>query len=298
MELGSTWRWIPRKSRVAAATAVAVLAAVVAAHAAPPIGYALSWADEFEGTALNTTNWGYRQLGARALACNVTNAVSVGGGALTISTYTRGGTNFTGMIGTQGKFEQTRGYWEARIDFDSSPGMQSAFWVQSPTYGNPIGNPAVAGTEMDVMEHRATNASGTDISDTAHHAVHWDGYGASHQQVSSDTGPMGLASGFHTYGMLWTETNLQFFVDGVPTWTGGAVSERPEYAILSSEVKGGWSGSVPSGGYGDLGVSQTRMVVDYVRVYQAVPEPATGTGLAMGALFALVARVTLQRHRD
>ncbi len=274
-----------------------LLAAATAAFAAPPGGYVLSWADEFDGAALNSTNWSYRQLGARALACNVTNAVSVGGGALTITTYTRNGTNFTGMIGTQGKFERTFGYWEARVDFDSSPGMQSAFWVQSPTFGNPIGDPATAGTEMDVMEHRATNSSGTDISDTAHHAVHWDGYGASHQQVSFDSGPLGLSSGFHTYGMLWTEANVQFFVDGVPTWTGGAVSERSEYMILSSEVKGGWSGSVPSGGYGDLGVSQTRMVVDYVRVYQALPEPTTGAGLAVGVLAVLAIRRSLRRRR-
>jgi len=147
------------------------------------------------------------------------------------------------------------------------------------------------------MEHRASNSSGTDISDTAHHAVHWDGYGVSHQQVSFDTGPLGLASGFHTYGMLWTDANVQFFVDGVAPWTGGAVSERSEYVILSSDVKGGWSGSVPSGGYGDLGASQTRMVVDYVRVYQALPEPATGAGLVLGVATLLVAARSRRRRR-
>lgn len=165
------------------------------------------WSDEFEGNSLNTTNWGYGYLGACNDAYNVTNAVAVSGGVLTITTYTQNGTNFTGMIGSQNKFEHTYRYWEARIDFDSSPGQWSAFWLQSPIYGNPIGDPGTAGMEIDVVEHRARNASNTDISDTAHESLHWDGYGVDHKTTSHDTGNLGLAAGFYIYGLLWTPTN-------------------------------------------------------------------------------------------
>jgi hypothetical protein len=53
--------------------------------------------------------------------------VSVGGGALTIKTYTEAGQLFSGMISTQRTgptgFEQAYGYFEARVRFDSAPGQ-------------------------------------------------------------------------------------------------------------------------------------------------------------------------------
>ncbi len=255
----------------------------------PPGEFKMVWSDEFNGTTLTSSNWSYRYLGARNDAYNVSNAVAVGGGALIITTYTQNGTNFTGMIGSQNKFEHTYGYYEARIDFDSSPSMWSAFWLQSPTYGNPIGEPATAGMEIDVMEHRARNSANTDISGTAHAAIHWDGYAADHKSMSFDTGNLGLAAGFHTYGVLWTPTSYAFFIDGLAVWTNVTpVSQRSEYLILSSEVRSNnWAGTFPVGGYGDLGSSTTKMTVDYVRVYEAVPEPTTLwlLGLGVGGLW-------------
>jgi beta-glucanase (GH16 family) len=255
------------------------------AQAAPPAGdFKLVWFDEFNGSALNTTNWSYRYLGARNDAYNVSNAVAVSGGALAVTTYTQNGTNFTGMIGTQNKFEHAYGYWEARIDFDSSPGMWSAFWLQSPTYGNPLGDPGTAGMEIDVMEHRARNFGNSDVSGTAHLALHWDGYGVDHKTKSYDTSDLDLDIGFHTYGLLWTPTCYSFYIDGALVWTNGPLAQRTEYMILSSEVRNNnWAGTIPVGGYGDLGSSQTKMIVDYVRVYDAVPEPTTCVLVGAGA---------------
>jgi len=103
----------------------------------PPIGYQLAWSDEFDGGTLDMNKWSYRGLGRRHDALNVTDAVSVGGGQLTITTYTSGGKHCTGMIGTEGKFERRFGYWEARLQFEGAPGMWSAFWIQTPTFGRP-----------------------------------------------------------------------------------------------------------------------------------------------------------------
>jgi len=73
----------------------------------PPAGYQLAWSDEFDGTTLDTNKWSHRGLGQRHDALNVTDAVALGDGQLTITTYTSGGKHYTGMIGTEGKFERT-----------------------------------------------------------------------------------------------------------------------------------------------------------------------------------------------
>jgi beta-glucanase (GH16 family) len=242
--------------------------------AAPPAGYRLAWADEFNDVALDLTKWSYRQPGKRRDAINVADAVAVRDGCLTITTYTSDGKHYTGMIGTEGKFERRFGYWEARIRFDGAPSMWSAFWIQTPTFGRPPGDPAAAGTEIDVIEHRVSDKSGKDISGQAHHAVH---YGNSDKDLKSQThvtDGLKLGSGFHTFAVQWTETEYRFFVDGKHTWTTTPVSKRPEYIILSSEVSdNSWAGVIPADGYGSLQSGKTKMVVDYVRFYEPRPDP-------------------------
>lgn len=248
----------------------AVLLAALAAPAAPPDGYRLAWSDEFDGTALDTNKWEHRHPGKRRDAINSAEAVSVGGGQLTIATWTAGGKHHTGMIATHGRFERTVGYWEARIRFDDSPGEWSAFWIHSDRMGRPVGDPASAGMELDVVEHRVRDKGGKDISDTIQHNVHWDGYGRDHKSKGFTTPALGLGRGFHTYGLEWTEKEYRFYVDDKLTWTAPTpVSRHPQFILLSSEIEDkGWAGNIPDGGYGSRESSKTRMVVDYVRYYE------------------------------
>lgn len=238
--------------------------------AAPPPGYTLAWADEFEGSQLDAAQWSHRGLGQRRDAINTTDAVAVGNGLLTIRTHTVNGHHRTGMIATQGKFERSFGYWEARIRFDDAPGMWSAFWIQTDTMGQPPGDPARAGMEIDVIEHRVTDDKGRSLAGKVQHTLHWDGYGKGHKSKGHLTDDLGLGRGFHTYGLEWTETEYRFFVDGKLTWTAPTpVSKKNQFIILSSEVHDGrWAGKVPEAGYGNLETSTTRMVVDYVRFYE------------------------------
>lgn len=238
----------------------------------PPAGYRLVWQDEFDGSALDASKWNV-QSAARRDAVNSPAAIAVAGGSLIITTFTEGGKHITGFIDTAGKYEPTFGYIEARIRFDSTPGEWGAFWLQSPTMGNPVGNTAVAGTEIDVVEHRAHNAAAADIRDTYVMNVHWDGYGSSHQ-TSGSTGrpPSGaLAGAWHTYGLLWTADAYVFSIDGVEQWRlTSAPSRRSEFIRLTCEVLDkGWAGNIPAGGYGPAASSTTRMLVDWVRVWQA-----------------------------
>jgi beta-glucanase (GH16 family) len=281
------WNWA-RRMRLASAprltmvvVLLAVIAAVEATHASVvtsnPAGWTLTFSDEFSGTSLDASKWSHRGLGPRRDAVNTAEAVSVGDGLLTITTYTSGGVHNTGMIATQGKFEQTFGYFETRMKFHSTPGQWSAFWLQSPTYGA-IGDPATIGMEIDVVEHRAANRNDLDIRNRYSSATHWDGYDAAHQQLSKvHQGLPGMGNdSWHTYGVKWSESSYEYYFDDMLVWTVTApISRRSEYLILSSEVEtGAWAGTIPVGGYGSLASSITNVQVDYARVYSAVePSP-------------------------
>jgi beta-glucanase (GH16 family) len=258
------------------------------AAAQPPAGTgALTWSDEFSGATLDPTRWTYRSPGPRSDAVESPTAVSVGGGLLTIETYTdAAGRNYSGMVGTQqvgaAGFEQTYGYFEARVKFNTAPGQWSAFWLQTPTNGTPVGDPATAGVEMDIAEHRArcvtapaptppeTCAPDSDISNRIQEALIWDGYGADSKSSVKLSDPLpGLGNGsWHTWGLRWTPTDLTFYYDDTPIWTKtDPISRRSEFIVLSSEVGQSFAGATPRGGYGAFQSSTTTMQVDYVRVW-------------------------------
>lgn len=224
----------------------------------PVKGYKLVWSDEFDGTSLDMEKWGYRQLGPRHDGVTVTDTVTLNGeGQLVLTTKKSGDAYHTAMIGTQGKFETTFGYFEARIKLQQEYGHWSAFWLQSPTIGKPLGNTAVAGTEVDIYEyHRKLG------KDVIVHNLHWDGYKKDHKKTGGKATVPGITQGWHTFGVLWTEAGYVFYIDGEETWrTQKAISKRSLYIILSMEV-GKWAGDISKAKLPD------SLYVDYVRVYQ------------------------------
>ena len=228
------------------------------ARAGPPSpAYALVWADEFDGPALDITKWDYRGLGRRRGAVNVREAVTMDGRGHLVLTTTREGDEFrTGMIGTQGKYEALYGYFECRFRVQAQPGHWAAFWLQSPTYGVPVEDVRRAGAEIDVFEYLVNRG------DRLQHAIHWDGYGKEHKSDVHIADVRGLRDGWHTVGLLWTAGEYVFSVDGRETWrTGKGVSQRAEYLILSLEV-GPWAGDIRQATLPD------SLLVDYVRVYR------------------------------
>lgn len=251
------------------------------ACAEPPAGYVLTWSDEFNGTALDGTKW-WAKSDTNRSAANVPEAVKVADGNLTITTYTaqKDGTlaHRTGMVTSYGLFEQKFGYFEARIKFSDAPGMWSAFWVQSRSFGDPVDDAAVAGAEIDVVEHRAADEHNNPIAKKAQLAVHWNGYAAAHQTRNTITPDLGLDDGYHAYAVLWDAAGYTFYIDGKVRWTekrAASISRRPQFLILSSEVEDkSWAGNIPATGYGDLAASTTKMCVDYVRVYAPPSEDA------------------------
>jgi beta-glucanase (GH16 family) len=198
----------------------------------PSPKYQLVWADEFDSTALDTTKWNYRGLGQRRQAFNVKNTVQFDEmGNLVLTTRKVGNEIHTAMIGTQGKFETTFGYFECRVKIQSSHGHWSAFWLQSPTISH-VGDTKKHGTEIDIYECFEPQQS------VVVHNIHWDGYGAEHKHQGSGKKKIdGLLDGYHTFGLEWTPEEYIFYIDGEKNWrTDQAISHRDQYIILSLEV--------------------------------------------------------------
>ena len=223
----------------------------------PVAGYELVWADEVSGEQLDFSKWDYRGLGLRRKAINAKETVALDGeGHLVLTTKRQGDDYLTAMLGTQGKFEAQFGYFECRARLQRQVGHWSAFWLQSPTYGREIGNPAASGAEIDVFEYLCKEG------DRVHHAVHWDGYGEHHKTERKWAQVSGLGQGWHTFGLLWTDSTYVFYVDGREAWrTRKAISRQPQYLILSLEVDD-WAGDIAAATLPD------HFYVDYVRVYQ------------------------------
>jgi beta-glucanase (GH16 family) len=238
----------------------------------PLPGYTLVFDEEFDGTALDTGKW-TADVGKRESGVSTPDAVSVANGVMTITTYTEAGVHKTGFVASDGKFAATYGYYEARIRFNTAPGSWCSFWLYAPTIDHLIGDPADAGVEVDIVEHRAEDQSHAQLKDDVAVALNWDGYGADHK---NDSRLMQLAGGapvqgaWHTYSLLWTKTGYVYYVDGQPLWAPTQpISQRSENLELTCEIwDRSWAGYIPSGGYGTKQTSTATMEVDWVRVWQ------------------------------
>jgi beta-glucanase (GH16 family) len=93
--------------------------------------------------------------------------------------------------------------------------------------------------------------------------LHWNGYGANHQTIGTHTDAFtSIGTGYHTFGLEWTATDYNFYIDGKKTWsTKSAISQTDQYMILSSELTG-WGGDPASGKFPDA------VSFDYVKVYK------------------------------
>ena len=150
------------------------------------------------------------------------------------------------------------------VNFGTSPTlMVREAWGNTETTTN-------GGMEMDIQEY--LGIWGTDKNSIA---LHWDGYGATHQATGSgiQTHPAS-SDGYHVYGMNWQPGVLEFFTDGVKTWewVNARVCSVASRIILSLQM-GGWDGNTPG-----PQVNNQLYQVDWVRSWTGTPAtPGTPT---------------------
>lgn len=118
----------------------------------------------------------------------------------------------TGVLTSRQRFSQQGGYFEIEAQLPKGPATWPAFWLL------PINE--VHPPEIDVVEylgHEPTRYRGTCLFP-----------GPREDQSVFDTG-QDLSAGFHRYGMLWTDSAIEFFLDDVQLATK-PIRGRPDYA--------------------------------------------------------------------
>lgn len=230
--------------------------------------YQLVFEDTFDGPAgakADATRWSDWHLGKRKDAFNMADTCKLDGKGNLVIEVRRGadGRIETGGIQTNKKFNATHGYYECRCKVLEVTGAWSAFWLQSPTIGKPLGDAVTAGVEIDIFEYFPGSRKGNG-KDLVQHNAHWDGYTKeTHKKEHVEKKIPGLAAEFRTFAVKWDENGYIFYVDGVESgrWKDTPISNRPEYLILSCEVQA-WNGDISTA------TLPAHFMIDHVRAWQ------------------------------
>ncbi|MER7176994.1 family 16 glycosylhydrolase [Streptomyces mesophilus] len=192
----------------------AVAAPAEAVAAPPTASYELIWADEFNTTSVDTSEWNYRT-DTKGWSQQRPENVSVGGGAMTVHLCPRSksGAGCTQQVdsdehytggGLISKRKTRYGYYETRVRTNTGSGWHSAFWAAEA--GSTAPRTEIDGFEIDShVPHMAR-----------HNVIAWT-------QGTFTSGIDDLyfdsSADWHTYGFEWLEGSVAFYVDGVRKWS-------------------------------------------------------------------------------
>lgn len=229
------------------------------------VSYHMTFEDNFEGTKLDPTKWVHSPEWKRQDLNNYWKdemAYLDGEGHLVIEMeYDKYTDRYnSGAVETNGKFEQAYGYYEIKCTLNNVPGYWTAFWLMGDSVKSEE-NGGRDGTEIDIYESPYFNEK------QIQHTLNWDGYGTAHKAEGKIVDADVYDGKFHTFGLLWTEDEYVYYIDGKETWRTDAekaegTCEVPLYLIISAET-GSWTGRP------DKNVLPDSIYVDYVRVYSA-----------------------------
>jgi beta-glucanase (GH16 family) len=241
-------------------------------------GYVLTFNEEFTGSGIDPRHWRTAYRWGPEVTINQeiayyvdtqnphnpipANPFSVQDGTLTIAAtpYAHGKLKYaSGVITTRRLFSQRYGYFEARMKAPNGRGAWPTFWL--------LPESDVWPPELDIMEMTGLN---TETLLLTQHENEGQNIGHSCHVRTPD-----MADDFHTYGLLWTKTDLFWYFDGEqvchqPT----AASVRvPMYMLINLAIgSGGWTGTPGP----ETRFPQTLMV-RYVRAYALPASPRQQT---------------------
>lgn len=262
----------------------------------------LVWSDEFAPGASgqaqpSAANWTYDkglnccgnneketycEWGSNTSPCNSSNPnafVGADGYLHIVAQQPAQGTYTSARLKSQGLVSFMYGRIEARMKLPESQSMWPAFWM----LGNNIATinwPACG--ELDIMEHIDGSNPPFYVGatppgyDWIAGSIHGGPSGSAEINGSQRYNPTGFsAADWHTYGMIWSKGEVQFYIDSPSNvyatykstdsqWTNNSwpFDQGPQFLILNLAVGGDWPGNPDA-----TSVFPSEMLVDYVRVY-------------------------------
>lgn len=239
----------------------------------------LIWSDEFNGSAVDTSNWEFQTgdgcaeglcgWGNDELQYYQAENATVSNGTLKITAkkervkanaYTSARMRTANMPGSG---QWTNGRFEARIKLPDGAGLWPAFWMlpTDPDVGWPMSG------EIDIME--STGVASMIAFGTIHYGNPWPDNEFTGNHILKQ--PDKWSDGFHTYAVEWTPFEMRWYLDDIlfsvktpadmsdsSFWT----FENYQYHFLLNLAVGG-----TLGGDVDDSIFPRTMEVDYVRVY-------------------------------
>jgi beta-glucanase (GH16 family) len=195
-----------------------------------------------------------------------------GSGHLLIQPRKVNGTWLSGRMNTQGKQNFQYGILVANIQLPNTtnPGLWPAFWALGSNIGS-VGWPTCG--ESDIMENwspQVNNGPGPSGNNSTVHTAKTGGSGVG-QRYTFPSGEM-ADTALHTYGMIWKQNEVQYFVDDPNspffTVTPGSLPSgdtwpfnQNMFTIMNVAVGGTLGGSTANL------TNPGPMQVDYVRFY-------------------------------
>ena len=287
-----------------------------AAHPAQPVTQAFQWGepvwgDEFNGAAqqlpdpskwtydtgsrdeVGNQGWGNGETetycsprGGNPSGCDPRhlNAFLDGSGHLVLRAERKpDGTWTSARITTRGLKEFQYGRIEARMRLPVGTGLWPAFWMLGSDYltsGWPASG-SVTIVENVSLTQRSNGLGPTIVRSTLHGPRYFGANGLWHDFKLPDGGRVDDGN-FHTYGIIWSPSMIQFYVDDPANIffvrdandlpEGGEwVFDHPFFLVLNLAVGGDWPGNPDA-----TTPSPADLVVDYIRAYKipTVPAPA------------------------
>ena len=230
-----------------------------------PAKWDLAWADEFNGTTLDTTTWI-----AVDGAANVNNEleyytpsdVYLENGNLVLRSQERsmGGRGYTsGEVRTGTKRLVWRGFAvEWRTQIPSGKGMWPANWLVASACNGLQGCGSDWPPEIDVLEVKGSQPN-------VNIMTHWWGTypGQQHETSTYDTGA-DLSAAFHTYRLEWFPDSVLWYIDGVQRAKHTQNVTSGGLQLVMNSAVGGFFDGPPDAGT----VFPQYQRIDYVRVYR------------------------------
>ena len=230
---------------------------------------ALLWSEEFDGTALDTTDWNYELGDGCPNLCGWGNNERqiytrdnhvVKDGMLTITARKDGDRYTSTRITTKNKHHFQYGRIEARAKLATGTGIWPAFWMLGENISK-VGWPLCG--EIDILEYVGREPG--EIFTTLHTK---DAHG---DNASTRTTPFAdIEQGFHRYATEWSPEEIAFFVDDQLVYTFDPDErteevwpfDQPFYILINMAIGGNFGGPDV-----DDSIFPQEFVVDYVRVY-------------------------------